>query len=112
MLRSLRFSSAKSWHRSDNLYLEWVSKREKLIGQCVMGNHYLQEQLEKTALEKPDLPCIKTKERIYSYAEINDWSNRRARYFKEFNVGHNDTVQKIINSESSSDDVKHFRNSF
>ena len=84
--------SLKSWHRSDSLYLDWITKREKLIGQCVASSHFLQEELEKTAKERPNAACIKTKDRVYTYSEIDSWSNQRARHFASLGVGRNDHV--------------------
>lgn len=101
MFRSAVQNQAKSWHRSDNLYLDWVTKREKLIGRCVTTSHYLQEQLELTAKEQPHLPCIKTKTRTYTYGEIDEWSNQRARLFAQFGIGRNDHVG-ILSKNSAS----------
>ena len=92
MFRSAVLRNAKSWHRSDNLYLDWITKRERLIGKSVMTSYYLQEQLELTAKEDPNLACIKTKDRVYTYAEIDKWSNQRARLFDSLGVGRNDHV--------------------
>ena len=79
---SKRCLNTKPWNRSDKLYLDWFSKREAFIGKSVQTSTFLQEKIAKTAIERPDLPCIKTHEKNYSYSEINDWANQRALFFR------------------------------
>ena len=77
-----RCLNTKPWNRSDKLYLDWFTKREAFIGKAVQTSTFLQEKIAKTAIERPDLPCIKTHEKNYSYSEINDWANQRALFFR------------------------------
>ena len=77
-----RCLNTKPWNRSDKLYLDWFTKREAFIGKSVQTSTFLQEKLSTTATERPNLPCIKTHEKVYSYSEINDWANQRAAYFR------------------------------
>ena len=79
---SKRCLNTKPWNRSDKLYLDWFTKREAFIGKAVQTSTFLQEKIAKTAIERPDLPCIKTHEKNYSYSEINDWANQRALFFR------------------------------
>ena len=79
---SKRCLNTKPWNRSDKLYLDWFTKREAFIGKAVQTSTFLQEKIAKTAIERPDLPCIKSHEKNYSYSEINDWANQRALFFR------------------------------
>ena len=80
---SKRCLNTKPWNRSDKLYLDWFTRREAFIGKSVQTSTFLQEKIAKTAIERPDLPCIKTHEKNYSYSEINDWANQRALFFRQ-----------------------------
>ena len=63
-----------------------------MISNSVQKSFYFQEKFQNTALEKPDACCIKTKDKIFSYQEINDWANQRAMYFTEFGISKNDHI--------------------
>jgi acyl-CoA synthetase (AMP-forming)/AMP-acid ligase II len=50
------------------------------------------EHLQKTALEKPNLIAIKSETKNFTYKEIDDWANQRARVFRELGAKSGDHI--------------------
>jgi len=91
-LRSVARVRSASWSNADRLFLEWTAKRDRQVGKYVMSSYYFPSHLQKVALESPNEIAIKTDAKNYSYKELDDWTNQRARYFVELGVKPGDHI--------------------
>jgi acyl-CoA synthetase (AMP-forming)/AMP-acid ligase II len=56
--------------------------------------------LERRAGQTPRQPALRFEDEVYSWAEINDWSNRCAHALKEVGVGKGDVVAILVSNRS------------